>query len=218
MIFSEDVMNGNNDTEFLGGNSEIERKDKVKADIYDWIEVFVSALAIVVIMLSFVLRIATVKGHSMERTLSDSQVVVMSNMFYTPAQSDIIVIQQNGGYFETPIVKRVIATGGQTLSIDFEKWEVKVDGNVVDESSYVYFRNTSMDVEEYYSVYDAYLDTNGVMTVPEGYLFVMGDNRNESSDSRSIYVGFVRESEVLGKVIFRMFPINKIGAVKSAGN
>lgn len=211
-------MNGNNDTEFLGGNSEIERKDKVKADIYDWIEVFVSALAIVVIMLSFVLRIATVKGHSMERTLSDSQVVVMSNMFYTPAQGDIIVIQQNGGYFETPIVKRVIATGGQTLSIDFEKWEVKVDGNVVDESSYVYFRNTSMDVEEYYSVYDAYLDTNGVMTVPEGYLFVMGDNRNESSDSRSIYVGFVRESEVLGKVIFRMFPINKIGAVKAAGN
>ena len=211
-------MNGNNDTEFLGGNSEIERKDKVKADIYDWIEVFVSALAIVVIMLSFVLRIATVKGHLMERTLSDSQVVVMSNMFYTPAQGDIIVIQQNGGYFETPIVKRVIATGGQTLSIDFEKWEVKVDGNVVDESSYVYFRNTSMDVEEYYSVYDAYLDTNGVMTVPEGYLFVMGDNRNESSDSRSIYVGFVRESEVLGKVIFRMFPINKIGAVKSAGN
>lgn len=211
-------MNGNNDTEFLGGNSEIERKDKVKADIYDWIEVFVSALAIVVIMLSFVLRIATVKGHSMERTLSDSQVVVMSNMFYTPAQGDIIVIQQNGGYFETPIVKRVIATGGQTLSIDFEKWEVKVDGNVVDESSYVYFRNTSMDVEEYYSVYDAYLDTNGVMTVPEGYLFVMGDNRNESSDSRSIYVGFVRESEVLGKVIFRMFPINKIGAVKSAEN
>lgn len=211
-------MNGNNDTEFLGGNSEIERKDKVKADIYAWIEVFVSALAIVVIMLSFVLRIATVKGHSMERTLSDSQVVVMSNMFYTPAQGDIIVIQQNGGYFETPIVKRVIATGGQTLSIDFEKWEVKVDGNVIDESSYVYFRNTSMDVEEYYSVYDAYLDTNGVMTVPEGYLFVMGDNRNESSDSRSIYVGFVRESEVLGKVIFRMFPINKIGAVKSAGN
>lgn len=211
-------MNGNNDTEFLGGNSEIERKDKVKADIYDWIEVFVSALAIVVIMLSFVLRIATVKGDSMERTLSDSQVVVMSNMFYTPAQGDIIVIQQNGGYFETPIVKRVIATGGQTLSIDFEKWEVKVDGNVIDESSYVYFRNTSMDVEEYYSVYDAYLDTNGVMTVPEGYLFVMGDNRNESSDSRSIYVGFVRESEVLGKVIFRMFPINKIGAVKSAGN
>ena len=211
-------MNGNNDTEFLGGNSEIERKDKVKADIYDWIEVFVSALAIVVIMLSFVLRIATVKGHSMERTLSDSQVVVMSNMFYTPAQGDIIVIQQNGGYFETPIVKRVIATGGQTLSIDFEKWEVKVDGNVIDESSYVYFRNTSMDVEEYYSVYDAYLNTNGVMTVPEGYLFVMGDNRNESSDSRSIYVGFVRESEVLGKVIFRMFPINKIGAVKSAGN
>lgn len=142
----------------------------------------------------------------------------MSNMFYTPAQGDIIVVQQNGGYFETPIVKRVIATGGQTLSIDFEKWEVKVDGNVIDESSYVYFRNTSMDVEEYYSVYDAYLDTNGVMTVPEGYLFVMGDNRNESSDSRSIYVGFVRESEVLGKVIFRMFPINKIGAVKSAGN
>lgn len=211
-------MNGNNDTEFLGGNSEIERKDKVKTDIYDWIEVFVSALAIVVIMLSFVLRIATVKGHSMEKTLSDSQVVVMSNMFYTPAQGDIVVIQQNGGYFETPIVKRVIATGGQTLSIDFEKWEVKVDGNVIDESSYVYFRNTSMDVEEYYSVYDAYLDANGVMTVPEGYLFVMGDNRNESSDSRSIYVGFVRESEVLGKVIFRMFPINKIGAVKSAGN
>ena len=211
-------MNGNNDTEFsVGEETVIERKDKIKADTYDWIEVFVSALAIVVIMLSFILRIATVRGHSMEKTLSDSQVVVMSNVFYTPSQGDIVVIQQNGGYFETPIVKRVIATGGQTLSIDFGKWEVKVHGKVIDESSYVYFRNAEMDPEEYYSVYSAYLDADGVMTVPEGYLFVMGDNRNESSDSRSVYVGFVRESEILGKVVFRMFPINKIGAVKSAG-
>ena len=211
-------MNGNNDTEFsVGEETVIERKDKIKADTYDWIEVFVSALAIVVIMLSFILRIATVRGHSMEKTLSDSQVVVMSNVFYTPSQGDIVVIQQNGGYFETPIVKRVIATGGQTLSIDFGKWEVKVDGKVIDESSYVYFRNAEMDPEEYYSVYSAYPDADGVMTVPEGYLFVMGDNRNESSDSRSVYVGFVRESEILGKVVFRMFPINKIGAVKSAG-
>ena len=212
-------MNGNNDTEFsVGEETVIERKDKIKADTYDWIEVFVSALAIVVIMLSFILRIATVRGHSMEKTLSDSQVVVMSNVFYTPSQGDIVVIQQNGGYFESPLVKRVIATGGQKLHIDFTNWEVTVDGKLIDEE-YVKrgIPGVSMDKEEYYSVYSSYFDETGNITIPEGYLFVMGDNRNESSDSRSIYVGLVRENEVLGKVVFSLLPLSKLGVVKSAG-
>ena len=218
MIFSEDIMNDNIENGLDGSEeTELEKKDKFSADVYDWTEVFVSALAIVVVMLSFILRVATVRGGSMEKTLSDGQLLIISNMFYTPTQGDIVVVQQNGGYFETPLVKRVIATGGQTLSINFEKWEVRVDGKLLDESGYVYFRNSAMDKEDYYSIYETYLDGD-VMTVPEGYIFVMGDNRNESSDSRSTYVGLVRKNEVLGKVVFRLFPLNKIGAVKSAVN
>lgn len=164
------------------------------------------------------MRIATVRGHSMDDTLSDGQVLIMSDMFYTPKQGDIIVVQQNGGYFESPLVKRVIATGGQKLHIDFTNWEVTVDGKLIDEE-YVKrgIPGVSMDKEEYYSVYSSYFDETGSITIPEGYLFVMGDNRNESSDSRSIYVGLVRENEVLGKVVFSLLPLSKLGVVKSAG-
>ncbi len=210
-----------NNEEIMIGESagdESERKDKRREGIYDWIEVFTAAVTIVVIMLSFIMRIATVRGHSMDNTLSDGQVLIMSDMFYTPKQGDIIVVQQNGGYFESPLVKRVIATGGQKLHIDFTNWEVTVDGKVIDEE-YVKrgIPGVSMDKEEYYSVYSSYFDETGSITIPEGYLFVMGDNRNESSDSRSIYVGLVRENEVLGKVVFSLLPLSKLGVVKSAG-
>ena len=210
-----------NNEEIMVGESmgdESERKDKRREGIYDWIEVFPAAVTIVVIMLSFIMRIATVRGHSMDNTLSDGQVLIMSDMFYTPKQGDIIVVQQNGGYFESPLVKRVIATGGQKLHIDFTNWEVTVDGKLIDEE-YVKrgIPGVSMDKEEYYSVYSSYFDETGNITIPEGYLFVMGDNRNESSDSRSIYVGLVRENEVLGKVVFSLLPLSKLGVVKSAG-
>lgn len=210
-----------NNEEIMVGESagdESERKDKRRESIYDWIEVFTAAVTIVVIMLSFIMRIATVRGHSMDNTLSDGQVLIMSDMFYTPKQGDIIVVQQNGGYFESPLVKRVIATGGQKLHIDFTNWEVTVDGKLIDEE-YVKrgIPGVSMDKEEYYSVYSSYFDETGSITIPEGYLFVMGDNRNESSDSRSIYVGLVRENEVLGKVVFSLLPLSKLGVVKSAG-
>lgn len=209
---NEEIMVG----ESAGG--ELERKDKRREGIYDWIEVFAAAVTIVVIMLSFIMRIATVRGHSMDDTLSNGQVLIMSDMFYTPKQGDIIVVQQNGGYFESPLVKRVIATGGQKLHIDFANWEVTVDGKVIDEE-YVKrgVPGVSMDKEEYYSVYNSYFDETGSITIPEGYLFVMGDNRNESSDSRSVYVGLVRENEVLGKVVFSLLPLSKLGVVKSAG-
>ena len=210
-----------NNEEIMVGESmgdESERKDKRREGINDWIEVFTAAVTIVVIMLSFIMRIATVRGHSMDNTLSDGQVLIMSDMFYTPKQGDIIVVQQNGGYFESPLVKRVIATGGQKLHIDFTNWEVTVDGKLIDEE-YVKrgIPGVSMDKEEYYSVYSSYFDETGSITIPEGYLFVMGDNRNESSDSRSIYVGLVRENEVLGKVVFSLLPLSKLGVVKSAG-
>lgn len=209
-----------NNEETITGESpenELERRNKRREGVYDWIEVFAAAVTIVVIMLSFIMRIATVRGHSMNDTLSDGQVLIMSDMFYTPKQGDIVVVQQNGGYFESPLVKRVIATGGQTLNIDFDKWEVTVDGKVVSEDYVKIVLGVSMDKEEYYSVYSSYFDEAGSMTIPDGYLFVMGDNRNESSDSRSIYVGLVRENEVLGKVVFSLLPLSSFGTVKSAG-
>lgn len=188
------------------------RKESGFAGIYDWIEVLAVSATIVVIMLMFFLRIANVDGDSMRETLHDGDVLILSGLFYEPSCGDIVVVEKNGSIvFDSPIVKRVIAVGGQTLKIDFDRWKVFVDGKEISEP---YVRRDTiglMDMDDFAVYYNKVMDDDGTLTVPEGYYFVMGDNRNHSTDSRSGFVGFVRENEVLGKVLFRLFPISDIG-------
>lgn len=192
----------------LNENKNTESKRSIVASLLDYVEVVVFSIAFVIILFTFFVRLATVSGSSMDNTLKNGEQLIVSNIFYEPEAGDIIVFHQTGGILNEPIVKRVIAVGGETIDIDFETWTVTVtdkNGNTrtVDEP-YMY-----LDPNRYpaTSVHDYPLE------VPEGKLFVMGDNRNVSNDSRYSEIGLVDERRVLGKAIFRITPFDKFGPI-----
>ena len=186
-----------------------EKKQSLAASLYDVVEMFVLAAVFVILLLTLFFRLCRVDGPSMNKTLYDGENLVVSDLFYTPKTGDIIVFHQTNderdaasslNRFNEPIVKRVIATGGRDVKLDYAAKRVYVsDDETFEESelldeSYAYFSgNTwrqSSSVTEYH--------------VPEGYLFVMGDNRNNSADSRYPEIGFVDERRVLGRVLFKL--------------
>lgn len=177
--------------------------------IYDYLEVFCYALAVMMVLFLFVFRLVTVDGDSMRTTLTNGDKLIISNLFYTPETGDIVVINpENHGDADEPIIKRVIATEGQTVRIDFENWEVYVDGTKLDEP---YIRDM-MEIEKQHWGEDTPMDGTNVpkykkeFTVGENKVFVMGDNRNNSKDSRSREYGEMGVNRILGKVIFRLVP------------
>ncbi len=195
-------------------DTEKTKKNSTTSFWYDIIEVCAISVVIVLLIFTFVARLSTVEGNSMNNTLQNGDRLVVSNLFYTPKTGDIVVFQQSDGYFKEPLIKRVIAVGGQTLKIDFNNWAVYVDGVKLDETYVKRELAADMNRENFYTYYGAVLDENGVLTIPEGYVFVMGDNRNASSDSRFAGVGLVSESDIMGKAVFRLFPFSKIGTVE----
>ena len=171
-----------------------EKADKARMEIYDWLQCVVSAIICGIFIFVFIGRTIGVDGRSMMDTLHDNDRVIMTNLFYTPKKGDIVVFQAPAKSFGgTPLVKRVIAVGGQTVDIDFKTGEVFVDGVVQDEP-YIYEPTRNR------------IDFQGEITVPEGHIFVMGDNRNNSTDSRSNSVGLIDTRQILGKVMFVLIP------------
>jgi len=175
---------------------------------YDWAEALVTALVVIVLLFSFVMRVSTVDGDSMLPTLHDGEFLLVSDLFYSPEPGDIIVAKTEN--FDYPIVKRVIATGGQTVKINFNTWQVFVDGELLQEAYISYDPYLSMNCE------DLTPDENGVfeLTVEENCIFVMGDNRNDSLDSRSNAVGQIDERYIMGRVIYRLLPLSRFGKVE----
>ena len=170
-------------------------KDNSKMDVYDWMQSFVSAILLGIFIFVFVGRTIGVEGNSMQSTLQWNDRVIMSGLFYTPKNGDIIIFRPPTDAFgNSPLVKRVIATEGQTIDINFDTGEVFVDGVVIDESAYIneVTRNR--------------INFTGKVTVPEGHVFVMGDNRNHSSDSRDSRIGMVDTRYILGKVLLLLVP------------
>ncbi len=160
-------------------------------ELYDWLQCIVSAVLCGILIFVFIGRITGIDGTSMLNTLHNKDIVVMSNLLYTPRYGDIVIIETDA--FDKPLVKRVIATEGQSIDMDFETGDVMIDGKVIVEN---YIREpTTMQ-----------LDFEGPQTVPEGCVFVMGDNRNASSDSRDERVGMIDTREILGKVLFLIIP------------
>lgn len=190
--------NNSNDTchEFSVEGSELARF------LFESAEVVAPSLVFIVFMLVFVFRIFTVQGSSMLSTLQNGNKVVVRIYDYKPARGDIVVISKYGKLDES-IIKRVIALPGDTLYIDFATSSVYVNGKKLDE----YYIN-----EPIFGPDDGEIPA----VIPDGYLFVMGDNRNHSSDSRSRCVGLVPINHVVGKAFFRYFPFNKISKLESA--
>ena len=177
--------------------------------VYDYLEVFCFALATMMVLFLFVFRLVTVDGDSMRTTLSDGDRLIISNLFYTPETGDIVVINpENHGDADEPIIKRVIATEGQKVFIDYENWEVFVDGVKLDEPYIV----DMMEIEKQRFGNDKAMNGTNVpkykeeFTVGADKVFVMGDNRNNSKDSRSDDYGEMGVNRILGKVVFRIMP------------
>ena len=184
-----------------------ESRKKKLLNIIDYIEIFVVGVCAVLVLFSFVFRICTVDGDSMNNTLQNGEKLIISDMFYTPDRGDVIVFHQTGNS-NMPLVKRVIGLEGDTVTIDFDTWTV----SIVDKNG----RSFVLD-EPYINIDTPVHRQSGTHTyvVPEGYVFVLGDNRNDSMDSTDFTnVGYVDCRRILGKVIFRYSPLDKFGEIE----
>ncbi len=204
-LLSELESDGNAENTSAAPAEESDDKSSLRRSVnwlFDFLEVFSICMACIILTFTFVARLTKVDGHSMDDTLNDGQYLVVSNLFYTPKVGDIVVLQNTSLDYtplREPLVKRIIAIGGQTV-------DIALDGTVTiteaDGSSHV-LEQTFIKNESY----------NGAPThceVPEGYVFVMGDNRNGSTDSRDYRVGIVDERCVFGHALFRILPFNEM--------
>ncbi|MBR6951524.1 MAG: signal peptidase I [Oscillospiraceae bacterium] len=158
---------------------------------YDMLQSICAAVVFGILIFIFIFHVTTVRGSSMNDTLLGGDRLFTSNLFYTPEQGDVVIFRTP--YYEEPLIKRVIATGGQTVDIDFLTGDVFVDGALIEEDY----------IKEPTRISNGFA---GPLKVPEGMLFVMGDNRNNSNDSRLPAIGCVDVRAVQGKAYFILVP------------
>jgi len=171
-----------------------EKKQSAGKELYEWVQALVGSVLLVVLIFTFVVRLIGVDGSSMEPTLKHGdRLLVLNSLWYDDYRYGDIVVLRKDSFMEEPIVKRVIATEGQTVDIDFDEGVVYVD-DVALEEDYI---NDYTYLEE---------GTEFPLTVPQGSVFVLGDNRNHSSDSRDSRLGTVDNRYVIGKAVFLAFP------------
>ena len=171
-------------------------------NLFDWAEELVFAVVIIALVFTFVCRIITVDGTSMQPNYNHGDRVLVTGMAFGIEQGDVVVVTN---VLEEPIIKRVIATEGQTVDIDRETKTVYVDGEAVDETAFG-LSNHITDLP-----YASFEVLEFPQTVPEGCVFVLGDNRSVSEDSRYQRVGMIDRRNILGKAVLRLFPLNRIG-------
>ncbi len=201
------------DNEFLEVSEEVISKPTTKTDfkteLFDWFEIVITAIILLVFLFTFVFKVVEIRGRSMMDTLQHGEKVIISNIGYTPKYGDIVVVSRNmhnsvnGEVSDKPIIKRVIATEGQVVDIDFESGAVYVDGNRLTET----YTRTPTNLK---------WDIKFPVVVESGCVFVLGDNRNDSIDSRSSRIGndgMIDTRYILGKALFRIFPFDSFGGL-----
>lgn len=210
----ENEMQTEDATETLEENSP-QAKNPFWQEILEIAETMLVSIFVVLLLFTYLCRPVTVDGRSMNPTLLDNDKLVMYRLFYKPKQGDIVVVNNHSGNLlnkenqvvssgyslNENIIKRVIAVEGQTLTVDENAGEVYVDGVALQED-YINDKTKTNDGAFVYPI-----------TIPKGYIFVMGDNRNHSTDSRSSAVGLVSVDDVIGKTYFRYYPLSDIGLV-----
>ena len=187
------------------GGEKKKRKDPVTG-VFEWVESAIFAVVVVILLFTFIFRIVGIDGRSMVPTLQNDDRVVISNLFYTPKTGDIVVLDTsedtiffNGRQYSKPLIKRVIATEGQTVEVTSSEsgaQKVYVDGVELKED-YINFQTVARSSGQ------------AKLTVPKGHIFVMGDNRGESLDSRSF--GCISVNAIVGRALFRIFPLSEMG-------
>ncbi len=169
---------------------------------FDFVELATFTILAILLISCFFFRHTVVNGHSMDNTLHNGEHLIISDFMYTPKNGDIVVFEVPGDSNRS-YIKRVIATAGQT--VDIRAGVVYIDGVALDESAYEYYDSVHLPKERIN--YHKYADT----PIPEGYIFVLGDHRNDSSDSRVL--GPIDIRTVLGRVIVRVTPLDSFGKV-----
>ena len=179
-----------------GESTPAQRPDRLEDTVYDWARSLIAAVVGVVLLFTFLVRLIGVSGPSMQNTLyTGDRILVLNSLLCDFQPGDVVVVNAYNAPLDETLVKRIIAVGGQTVDIDFITGTVYVDGVALEED---YIK------EEYWDLYAE----NGVnhITVPEGHIYVMGDNRNGSSDSRDPALGVVDVRCVIGQAVVLAFP------------
>ena len=184
---------------------------RARRETYDWIQSLIVALIICVCVFSFFVRVIDVSGSSMNPTLYNGDKMLVSGLFYKPKQGDIVVFRSDTYDPNKALVKRVIATEGQEINIDFDKGIVYIGEKDPETGEDIV---TVLDEPYIAEATHRKLDFLGPKTVPEGCVFVMGDNRNASTDSRKSEIGMVDTRTIVGRVYCVIFPLDELGLVK----
>lgn len=181
--------------------SREEIRQAERRETYDWIQSIITALIICIVAFLFFFRVIDVKGDSMNPTLTDGEKMLVSGLFYKPKQGDVVIFKTDRYDSDKALVKRVIATEGQVVNIDFDLGVVYINDEPIE--------------EDYISeLTRVKIDFRGPWTVPEGCVFVMGDNRNKSTDSRDSRIGNVDEREIIGRAYAVIYPFSEWRWVK----
>ncbi len=201
--------------------SDGKKKGSIAAEAYDWLDTILGSVIAVIVIFTFFTRLSSVDGGSMNPTLEDQERLFITDMCYTPAHNDIVVLwaenllNDSGTGFGKPVVKRVVGIGGDKIRIDFESGTVYRNGEALEievEDGLLYEDgHTILDYTRRPLDYPEMFGEE--VTVPEGYVFVLGDNRNNSRDSRDAAIGLVDERLIAGKVYLRVTPFDKFGGV-----
>ena len=178
------------------------------SELFEWFQMILGCVVAAVVIFNCFARLTRVDGDSMNDTLQHGELMLVWSLGYQPEQGDIVVLNKTSAVLPgwtgpKAIVKRVIALGGQTVDVDYVTSTVYVDG---------------VPLEEDYLPEEMYLPASPFMQqthweVPEGSVFVMGDNRNHSTDSRDDRLGIIDQDYILGKVVLGLWPPSRVGTL-----